>query len=72
MRARLFARQPWCVACLTVGRQTKATIRDHIVPLGEGGRDDETNEQALCRECSDVKTARESQRGASSARFDRR
>jgi|KBSSwiStaDraftv2_1062776.scaffolds.fasta_scaffold09316_4 HNH endonuclease. len=62
-RVRLFARQPWCVACLTVGRQTRATIRDHTIPLAEGGLDDETNEQGLCQSCSDTKTREESKRG---------
>jgi 5-methylcytosine-specific restriction protein A len=62
-RARLFARSPWCVTCLTVGRQTRATIRDHPIPLAEGGLDDESNEQGLCQSCSDTKTHDESKRG---------
>jgi len=62
-RARLFASQPWCVVCLKEGRHTKPTIRDHIVPLAEGGTEDESNEQALCLDCSDLKTVTESQRG---------
>jgi 5-methylcytosine-specific restriction enzyme A len=67
-RARLFAKNPWCVRCLKQGRQTRATIRDHVIPLGEGGRDDETNEQALCATCSKEKTNEESKRGARRAR----
>ena len=63
LRQDLFARQPWCVACAKVGRQTRPTIRDHTIPLGEGGRDDKTNEQALCQTCSDTKTRAESARG---------
>lgn len=63
LRARLFARQPWCVLCPTRGTHHLATIRDHIVPLAEGGRDDETNEQGLCQACSDLKTREESARG---------
>ncbi len=63
MRRRLFQRQPLCVECLKQGLTTIATIRDHIIPLAEGGRDDATNEQALCQGCSDTKTQRESQRG---------
>jgi len=63
LRASLFARHPWCVRCLAAGRRTRATIRDHVIPLAEGGRDDETNEQALCQECSDAKTREESKRG---------
>lgn len=71
LRARLFARSPWCVVCARAGRQTRATIRDHVVPLAEGGRDEESNTQALCSLCSKVKTDAESQRGARSSRFDR-
>jgi 5-methylcytosine-specific restriction protein A len=62
-RGRLFARQPWCVKCLPDGRHTKPTIRDHIIPLAEGGTEDESNEQALCLDCSDRKTEGESLRG---------
>jgi 5-methylcytosine-specific restriction enzyme A len=63
MRRRLFRRQPLCVQCLEEGLETIATIRDHIIPLAEGGRDDETNEQALCQTHSDLKTQAEAQRG---------
>lgn len=63
MRDRLFDKQPLCVHCLQVGRTRVATIRDHVIPLAEGGRDDETNEQPLCQECSDIKTAAEALRG---------
>lgn len=62
-RAALFAASPLCVACRVVGRVTVATIRDHVVPLAEGGVDDETNVQGLCQDCSDTKTRAESQRG---------
>ena len=63
LRVQLFARHPWCVVCLLKGTHTRATIRDHTIPLAEGGRDDATNEQALCQRCSDVKTREESKRG---------
>lgn len=63
MRAALFARAPWCVLCALHDRKTRATIRDHIIPLAEGGVDDETNEQGLCLDCSDRKTEEESRRG---------
>jgi hypothetical protein len=69
MRARLFAASPWCVACLERGQHTRATIRDHVIPLGEGGLDDQTNEQPLCRDCSDAKTNAEAQRGVARARM---
>ncbi len=40
-----------------------ATIRDHIVPLAEGGLDHEDNVQAICQFCSDEKTHAEAARG---------
>ena len=68
LRLQLFRRQPWCVLCLEQKVYTTPTIRDHIVPLAEGGRDDTTNEQALCGDCSDRKTQRESARGVRRSR----
>lgn len=62
-RAQLFAREPLCRECDRVGLVTLATIRDHIVPLAEGGTDDDANVQPLCGSCSDRKTAAESARG---------
>ena len=67
-RKHLFSVQPLCVICEREGRVTVATIRDHIVPLAEGGLDVFENTQALCRECSDKKTAEESKRGKLRAR----
>lgn len=69
MRARLFKREPLCRKCRERGRVTLATIRDHVVPLAEGGVDDETNEQPLCDVCSDEKTREESKRGAERQRI---
>ena len=68
LRACLFAERPLCVKCEAIGHVTIATIRDHIVPLAEGGRDDEANVQPLCQACSDAKTQQESARGARRAR----
>jgi len=63
LREQLFTREPWCRSCARVGRRCLATIRDHIVALAEGGRDDDANTQPLCRACSDLKTRAESARG---------
>lgn len=65
LRNQLFSREPLCVQCLQEGRTTIAMIRDHIIPLAEGGRDDETNEQPICEKCHDSKTAQEAKRGLS-------
>jgi 5-methylcytosine-specific restriction protein A len=63
LRARLFQDEPLCVVCLALGVVTVATIRDHIQPLAEGGRDIPSNTQALCLACHDRKTQTESLRG---------
>ncbi|MYM37250.1 HNH endonuclease [Duganella sp. FT94W] len=63
MRAALFAREPLCQECLKHDRAVPATERDHIIPLAEGGADDETNEQALCEECHEAKSKVERARG---------
>lgn len=36
---------------------------DHIVPLAEGGSDDESNLQTICKYCDKIKTSIESLRG---------
>lgn len=63
MRADLFSRNPLCVECDRQGRVTLATQRDHIVPLAEGGQDDDSNVQGLCLECHDEKSLAERLRG---------
>jgi len=62
-RARLFEHEPLCVRCQAAGRVVPATIRDHVVPLAEGGADLETNVQGLCAACHDAKTQLEARRG---------
>lgn len=63
-RQELFARSPLCAQCLARGRVTLATIRDHIVPLAFGGEDEDSNIQALCAACHDVKSQAEREQGA--------
>ena len=63
LRARLFARQPWCQLCPKRGTRNRSTIRDHVVPLAEGGADVESNVQAICADCNRIKTREESARG---------
>jgi len=63
LRAQLFDREPLCAECKRHNRVAIAVIRDHIIPLAEGGKDDRTNEQGLCQACSDKKTQAESLRG---------
>ena len=68
LRRQLFERQPLCVLCDRAGHTTIATIRDHVIPLTEGGLDVESNTQALCQSCSDRKTADEAKRGMARTR----
>jgi 5-methylcytosine-specific restriction protein A len=68
LRLQLFRGQPWCVRCLTLGLYVLATIRDHVVPLGEGGTEDAGNVQGLCQACSDAKTKTEARRGSQRTR----
>ena len=56
LRTELFAREPLCVGCLKRGKVQLATQRDHVVPLFEGGADDESNTQGLCDDCHDTKS----------------
>lgn len=61
-RARWLSLHPLCAHCEQAGRVTLADEVDHIVPLIEGGADDESNFQSLCSPCHKVKTAREASR----------
>jgi 5-methylcytosine-specific restriction protein A len=68
-RKRLFELEPLCRHCMELAdRVEPAVIRDHIIPLAEGGTEDDTNIQPLCQACSDRKTAEESKRGMKRAR----
>lgn len=62
MREALFRVDPLCAECKRNGRTTAATQRDHIVPLFEGGRDDEGNTQGLCHDCHEAKSLAEALR----------
>jgi 5-methylcytosine-specific restriction protein A len=62
-RRRLFTDEPLCVECLKVGRDSIAVIRDHIIPLAEGGQDIPSNTQGLCEYCHTEKSKKEAQRG---------
>jgi 5-methylcytosine-specific restriction protein A len=63
LRADLFMRKPLCEECERHGRVTLVTQRDHRVPLAEGGADDASNEQALCKPCHEAKSLQEALRG---------
>ncbi len=48
-----------CVPCMAHGRCTPAREVDHITPKEQGGTDDLSNLQSICRACHSDKTARE-------------
>lgn len=63
LRHQLFRDHPLCRQCEREGRFRRATVRDHVIPLAEGGTDEPDNIQGLCDECHELKSARESARG---------
>lgn len=65
LRFDLFEQFPSCVLC----QVNVSAIRDHVIPLAEGGLDVASNVQAICQACSDVKTAAEAQRGLERRRW---
>lgn len=58
-RVRILRRDPVCVACGV----RPSTIADHVIPVAEGGTDDEENGAGMCVPCHDVKTKQEIARG---------
>lgn len=42
---------------------TDAGVCDHVIPLSEGGTDDDSNLQTICQACDKEKTSLEAQRG---------
>jgi 5-methylcytosine-specific restriction enzyme A len=63
LRAALFKADPLCAECKRNGLVRLATQRDHIIPLAEGGLDQESNTQGLCYDCHEGKSLAESLRG---------
>lgn len=62
-RRRLFEAEPLCRECAKQGRVTVATIRDHVIALAFGGKDERGNTQPLCKPCHDKKSNEESKLG---------
>ena len=64
IRERILLRD--CYTCRVCGRVGTDLVVDHIIPLADGGREDDSNRQALCVACHDAKSEREEKgRGAS-------
>jgi 5-methylcytosine-specific restriction protein A len=45
----VLAEEPFCRLCLAEGLRVRADEVDHIVPLSQGGGNERSNLQALCR-----------------------
>ena len=61
LRKRILARDHGlCQTCRRLGRVKAASMVDHIVNKAAGGSDDESNLEAICRDCHKLKTGRES------------
>lgn len=68
LRRYLYIKEPFCRLCQRP-LLLATMIRDHIIPLAEGGPDTVENSQPLCRECSDAKTQQEAARGVQRSRW---
>lgn len=51
LRDRYVHKHPLCERCLKEGRYVTVEEVHHIVPLSEGGANDESNLMSLCRSC---------------------
>lgn len=60
LRRAVLYEESLCRACLAQGKETIATLVDHMIPLEDGGAPwDRDNLQPLCHEHHSVKTAEE-------------
>jgi len=60
LRRVVLTREPMCRDCKSHGRQTPATVCDHIHPVTSGGdKWAEDNLQPLCRRCHNSKSSKE-------------
>ena len=56
-------RTPLCEECMRQGKETPATMVDHITPIRQGGRAlDMENLQSLCWSCHSAKSVKEGSR----------
>lgn len=65
IRAMVLSEEPLCRVCREAGTITKDSISvfvDHIKALAEGGKDERSNWQGICRTHHREKTAQESAR----------
>jgi 5-methylcytosine-specific restriction protein A len=70
LRAQVMREEPLCRACLADGITTRAEHVDHIVAKIDGGADERSNLQGLCRRHHAIKTAEETRRRRAGTRGD--
>lgn len=58
-RKKIREEEPLCRACLEAGVSKLTVEIDHIVALANGGTNDRSNMQGLCKECHEAKSASE-------------
>jgi 5-methylcytosine-specific restriction protein A len=58
-RKRWLALHSLCETCEANGLVVAATEVDHVIPLAQGGADDESNYSSKCHPCHSRKTAKE-------------
>lgn len=58
-RRRWLNEHPLCKRCLERGHYRPGDEVDHVIPLSQGGADDDTNKQTLCNDCHTEKSIRE-------------
>lgn len=63
-RKRRLLAEPLCRHCRAKGILRPSTVPDHIIPLAQGGDDDDGNIQCLCDDCHKIKSAAETSKGA--------
>jgi 5-methylcytosine-specific restriction protein A len=56
-RLRRLRAQPLCQDCAARDLVREATVPDHIVPLTQGGSDEDSNIRCLCADCHHARTA---------------
>ncbi|WP_420150367.1 HNH endonuclease [Spirosoma sp.] len=62
LRASVLRAEPFCRECSTTGKQTIATMVDHITPVKQGGEKyDVKNLQPLCYHHHAIKSAKDKQ-----------
>lgn len=63
LRRLVLREEPLCRPCLDVDRTTASEEVDHIVPLAEGGTNDRSNLQGICKPCHKAKSVSEADAG---------